>query len=486
LVCPQCRHHVEDPPGGKLLRCPNHHDRIMVPVHALADADGDPFLGLLIGGRFAVLERLGAGSMGTVYRARQEAMGRDVALKIVRSDRLVDPQAKGRFQQEAHATSLLTSPHTVTVYDFGEVAIEGDDPYFLGGSLYLAMELLEGESLGGRLKRVGRLPPGDAARIVRQALLSLAEAHEKGVIHRDLKPDNLLLLPSPTGGDEICKVLDFGIAKLVTREERGIDALETQAGTVFGTPRYMSPEQAQGKKLDARSDVYSLGVILYHMLLGRPPYTDGDAVVVMAHHIKTVPKRPMQADPDLVLAPKLEDLLMRVLEKDPARRPQSAQQFVAELDALGPLDTGASAELTAVVGRVAASTQSRRRMLLGAVVAGVVGVTAAALVTGSNEVAEGVAPAAGSVARQVGNEAQSRAADHARQQAALSPPATPPVAKVDPPPLDEEVPLAEATASASASASSDQKTPPTGTGFPKPPPPTKGKDHGYVPFDKQP
>jgi serine/threonine-protein kinase len=365
----------------------------MVRPAALAQADGDPFIGMIVGGRYAILEILGAGSMGTVYRARHEAMRRDLALKIVRSERLVDPQAKSRFQQEAQATSLLTSPHTVTVFDFGEIHVdETDDRHMISGSLFLAMELLEGESLGNRLKRVKRLAPKDAVRIVRDALASLGEAHGKGVIHRDLKPDNLLLVRGPDG-DERCKVLDFGIAKVLTRE-KGVDALETQAGTVFGTPRYMSPEQAQGKALDARSDLYSLGVILYHMVLGKPPYTDGDAVVVMAHHIKTVPKRPTVADPELALPQDLEDLLMRVLDKNPQNRPQSASEFVAELDQLGPLTTlspqgtNASGQLAAVVGP-RDPARSRRVLFAGAGAAALLGLIAAIALTRST-VASGV------------------------------------------------------------------------------------------------
>lgn len=369
----------------------------MVPRSALADADGDPFIGMTVGGRFAVLERLGAGSMGTVYRARHDRMRRDVALKVVRSDRLVDPQAKGRFQQEAQATSLLTSPHTVTVFDFGEVEVDGDDPHFIDGSLFLAMELLDGEALGMRLKRVGRLHPREAVRFVRHALTSLAEAHGKGVIHRDLKPDNLILVRDPSSEEEICKVLDFGIAKVLT-QDGGIDALETQAGTVFGTPRYMSPEQAQGKALDARSDIYSLGVILYHMLLGRPPFTDNDAVVVMAHHIKTVPKRPNLADKDLGLPADLENLLMKVLDKDPERRPQTAAEFDAALGELGPLDLGtASAELTAVVQRTpVVSEESRRRALMigGAALIGLLAAMAVVKAEAPAGVTSGMAAAA--------------------------------------------------------------------------------------------
>ncbi len=284
--------------------------------------------------------------MGTVYRARQEVMGRDVAIKILRSDRAFDGMAKARFAREAHAMSLLSSPHTVTVFDFGEIPDPTPDEFGpRDASLYLAMELLEGESLGARLNRRGRLPVEEAARVTREALLSLAEAHEKGIIHRDLKPDNLFLArighdDGPPRADrgsapppppaEIVKVLDFGIAKV--RVEPSVDALETQAGTVFGTPRYMSPEQAQGKDLDARSDLYTLGVLLYQMLVGKPPFVDDDAVVVMARHIKSTAVPPADAAPDAPIGAALSALVMRTLSKDPGDRPPTAPAFMAELD----------------------------------------------------------------------------------------------------------------------------------------------------------
>lgn len=359
-ICPRCRHRSEDPIGPRLQRCPTHPDVVLVPPHAVASSDGDPFLGAVVAGRFAVVELIGAGSMGTVYRARQEAMGRDVALKVVRADRLLDAQAKTRFQHEAHAMSLLASTHTVTVYDFGEVSGQTGVLRELDGSLYLAMELLDGESIGDRIKRLGRLDLGEVMLVVRHTLSSLAEAHDKGIIHRDLKPDNLLLTRGQDG-KPLCKVLDFGIAKILTSDGR-VDALETQAGTVFGTPRYMSPEQAQGKKLDARSDLYALGVILYHMLVGKPPFGDDDAVVVMAHHIKTVPRRPSEAAPDARIPAALEELLMRVLAKDPARRPQSAREFQEELDRLASSSPDGSVEVAAVT---TSSPPSARRVALG-------------------------------------------------------------------------------------------------------------------------
>jgi serine/threonine-protein kinase len=370
------------------MRCPRDGWALVEPAD-LADADGDPFLGATVAGRFVVLGRLGAGSMGTVYRARQEAMGRSVAIKILRSDRAYDAQAKARFTREAKAMSLLTSPYTVTVFDFGEIP-EPVPPEHLSpssGSLYLAMEMLEGQSLGARLKHVGRLPLAEALRIARHALLSLAEAHEKGIIHRDLKPDNLFLVPPVGDGEPRCKVLDFGIAKVVS--DIGVDVLETQAGTVFGTPRYMSPEQAQGKPLDARSDLYSLGVLLYQMLVGRAPFVDDDAVVVMARHIKTVPKSPILAAPDAGIPAAVSDLVMRALAKEPQDRPQTARDFIAAIDrvevsAPAPTVLG-SGELAAVVhaddldaGPAARRSKRSRALPLAATILAIAGAGLAA------------------------------------------------------------------------------------------------------------
>jgi len=202
------------------------------------------------------------------------------------------------------------------------------------------MELLEGESLGARLTRVGRLSVPESIDVCRQALRSIAEAHAKGIVHRDLKPDNLFFSNVAGGGkgEEILKVLDFGIAKLVGETNEVMNAVETQAGTVFGTPRYMSPEQAQGKPLDARSDLYSMGVILYHVLTGRPPFTDDDAVVVMARHIKTVPPPMAEACPEAGVPPEVEALVLRLLAKEPAMRPKTAEALAVELTHL--IDSG--------------------------------------------------------------------------------------------------------------------------------------------------
>ncbi|MEO7094780.1 MAG: serine/threonine-protein kinase [Polyangiales bacterium] len=326
FVCVDCDARQVD----LIERCPSCGG-VVVAKHAMEESDYDGLIGRKIGGRFTVIARLGAGSMGAVYRARQEGMHREVALKVLKPERAFDASSKARFEREARATSALTSPHTVTVYDFGE-----DETTPQGPILYLAMERLEGEPLGQRIKRVGRIAPNDAVKIAQQALRSLAEAHEKGVVHRDLKPDNIFLhrVPTPHGLEEVVKVLDFGIAKILQPDLK-VDSLETQAGTVFGTPRYMSPEQAQSKPLDGLSDLYTIGLILFQMVTGRHCFPDEDAVVVMARHIQSLPPRPREVAPDAGISRKLEAVILKALAKDPKRRPQTALELHEELaDAL--------------------------------------------------------------------------------------------------------------------------------------------------------
>jgi serine/threonine protein kinase len=322
-ICPRCRQPA--PEGSSWEATCAEHGLAFVSTRALVESGQDPLLGTTLAGRFTVLSRIGSGSMGSVYRARQAAVGRDVALKIVRRDRAYDPETKARFEREARAVSKLTSPHTVTAFDFGEAE---------DGSWFLALEMLEGETLGDRLRRERRLHWLEALRFASEALKSLAEAHRQGIVHRDLKPDNLFLVrvQEPSGAHEVCKILDFGIAKWVRDEEAPVDQLETLAGTVFGTPRYMSPEQAQGVSLDARSDLYSLGVLMYQMLTGRAPFVDDDAVVVMAKHIKNPVPSFEEAAPGLEVPAPIEAVVRRALEKLPEHRPATAEQMLLEIE----------------------------------------------------------------------------------------------------------------------------------------------------------
>lgn len=322
-ICPKCR--TSYPARGRAT-CVNDGTRLL-EMHEYDALLADPLIGQTVAGRFRVIERIGSGGMGTVYRAEQAGLGREVALKVLRKELVSDRETVARFHREAKAMSLLVHPNTVRVFDFGEDAREGH--------LFLAMELLEGELLTAWVEREGTPPIDEAVEVVRAILRSLAEAHQKGIIHRDLKPDNIFLARVEGQTRPVVKVLDFGIAKAF-RDDRKIDQLETQAGTVFGTPRYMSPEQAQGKTLDHRSDLYTVGVLLYQLLAGRPPFLDDDAVVVMAKHIRETPASPRSLAPDRPIPVSLERCLMRALAKSPSDRFESADAFEARLAACLP------------------------------------------------------------------------------------------------------------------------------------------------------
>jgi serine/threonine-protein kinase len=328
-ICPTCR--TAYPARGRAT-CAKDGTRLVDPDE-LAAAQNDPLLGHTVAGRFHVIERVGTGGMGTVYRAEQAGLDRPVALKVLKKELISDRDTVARFHREAKAMSMLMHPNTVRVFDFGEDA---------DGHLFLAMELLEGELLTAWSEREGPPPVDEAVEVIREILRSLAEAHSKGIIHRDLKPDNIYLARVEGHARPVVKVLDFGIAK-VFRDEGKIDQLETQAGTVFGTPRYMSPEQAQGKALDHRSDLYSVGVLLYQLLTGRPPFLDDDAVVVMAKHIRETPEPVRKLAPDRPIPRRLEKTLAKALGKEPEDRFASADEFEAELEACLP-DVHAEAE----------------------------------------------------------------------------------------------------------------------------------------------
>lgn len=286
----------------------------------------DPLVGTTIAGRYSIEGSIGAGAMGAVYRAKQVGLGRAVALKVLRRDVAWGGDTVQRFRREAKAMSALHHPNTVHVFDFGAT----DD-----GLLYLAMELLEGELVTEQLARCGALGLRQAVQHAQEVLHSIGEAHAKGIVHRDLKPDNIFLSRVEGQSEPMVKVLDFGIAKAI-EGERKIDQFETLDGTVFGTPRYMSPEQAAGKPLDARTDLYSVGTLLYEFLTGHPPFVDVDAVVVMAKHIRETPVPLRRSAPDRLIPASLEAVVAKALEKSPSDRFQSAEEFEKALSGCLP------------------------------------------------------------------------------------------------------------------------------------------------------
>ena len=284
-----------------------------------APAAAEPLPGSTLG-QIRLIEPIGSGAMGTVYRAWQAGMEREVAVKLLRADLAGDPQLRRRFLREARAAARLAHPNIVCVHLVGETE---------SGSPYLVMEHLDGTSLEDVLEQEGALPPGRALAIARQIASALAEAHAGGVVHRDLKPANVVLVER-RGVGELVKILDFGIAKLAGGALLAGDASRlTRTGTVFGTPHYIAPEQAQGAAVDGRADLYSLGVLLYRMLSGRLPF-DGSAVAVLLAHISRPPPELSELAPQI--DPRLAALVMRCLAKQPGARPASAEELAAALD----------------------------------------------------------------------------------------------------------------------------------------------------------
>ncbi len=385
----------------------------------------DPFVGAVVESRYRVESVLGAGSMGTVYRARQLNVGREVAIKILRQDRSADDATHARFKREAELIAKLSSPHTVTAFDSGHTG---------AGEPYLVMELLRGESLGQRLARVRRVEITEAIDACVQVLRSLSEAHAKGIVHRDLKPDNVYFaqVDGASGAREIVKVLDFGIAKLVGRTESTIDAVETQAGAVFGTPRYMSPEQAQGLPLDARSDLYTLGAILYQMVAGRPLFDDREAVVVMARHIKTTPTPLRELGLPVPVPEELDNLVCDVLAKDPNLRPPTADAFAERLLRIYETMLADSSGMRIARGGASATSSASFVSMSAAALDPPTIMTPAADAGGSRESREGRPVVA--VAAFLLVLAGAGAALFALRRPAAPPPATP-AANVAPPPV---------------------------------------------------
>ncbi len=263
--------------------------------------------GKVVGGKYELGAKIAQGTFGVVYTAHDQHLDREVAVKILNEAHVTNDDILKRFLMEARAAARIAHPGVITMFDCG--MIEG------ATGAYIAMELLQGESLTTRLQREGKLAPAVAVEVVRQVACALDAAHRANVLHRDLKPDNIFLVPDPAvpSGERV-KVLDFGLAKLG-------NGGQTQMNTVFGTPRYMSPEQCRSAALiDHRSDIYSLGCILFELVCGRPPFEGSLRELVERHQRAPIPRA---SSFSMEVTPALDDLILQMLQKDPAMRPQT-------------------------------------------------------------------------------------------------------------------------------------------------------------------
>ncbi|MGM0557707.1 MAG: protein kinase domain-containing protein [Myxococcota bacterium] len=310
LFCPECRSTFDE----SETVCPNDGTRL----YRLDPAD-DPLVGATLDGRYRIDWMVGEGGMGAVYRGIQLSVNREVAIKVLRTELNDREVALERFFREAKLVSELSHPNIVRVVDFGQ-----DHERDL---LFLVMEMVRGVSLGDLLEQ-GRMRANFALELAYQVCGALTEPHAAGIVHRDLKPDNLLLVPVSDGTIQV-KVLDFGIARALERNTR-----LTATGMICGTPAYMAPEQSRNQELDARTDLYALGVLLYEMLAGLPPFSGQSSLQIMLKHIQEEPARLREILPPSALPEQLEDLVHDMMSKKRDERPQSAHDVRKRIEAL--------------------------------------------------------------------------------------------------------------------------------------------------------
>ena len=359
-ICPVCS--TEYPDDVKF--CPNDGQTLRSATPA------SDLVGQVVADRYHVVKKLGEGGMGQVYLAEHVKMGRRSAIKVMNPAMVHDPDAVARFNREASNASRITHPNVCAIYDFGETP---------DGLIYLAMEFIEGEPLTDLLEREGAIPVPRATAIFLQTADALQAAHDLGIVHRDLKPDNIMLT-SRKGGGETVKVVDFGIAKAVGGDEAGQKV--TKTGLVVGTPEFMSPEQLSGDTLDGRSDLYTLALVFYRMLIGKLPFEATSVQETMIKRLTDEPIKLAEARPDLSFPAGLQPVLDTALARTPLERYQSVAKFAADVAAVtGRPTTGAvphtrsrgdTEAKTQLLTPISAASAPRKKRSLIPVVAGVV------------------------------------------------------------------------------------------------------------------
>jgi len=379
-VCPVCATEYRD----EVRFCPNDGQtlRSSGPAHDL--------VGQVLADRYHIMKKLGEGGMGQVYLAEHVKMGRRSAIKVMNPSLVHDPEAVARFNREAANASRISDVHVCAIYDFGETP---------EGLIYLAMEFIEGEPLTELIREEGALPVSRAADIAIQVAAALQAAHDLGIVHRDLKPDNIMLTRGRDGSDAV-KVVDFGLAKAVGGE--GGSQKVTRTGLVVGTPEFMSPEQLAGDKLDGRTDLYSLGLVLFNMLTGTLPFPADSVQEAMIKRLTDEPAELLEVRPDLHFPPGLQQILDTVLARNPVDRYQSAAKFAHDLAAVAGLSREGGADLpatlsgsddqTELIEPVRARKRSRMPIAVGVIV--VLGAAGAAVTIGRTaKQTSGVPPA---------------------------------------------------------------------------------------------
>ncbi|HEU4411818.1 MAG TPA: protein kinase [Polyangiaceae bacterium] len=282
-------------------------------------------VGALLSDRYRITSLIGEGGMGEVYLGEHVLMRKRVAIKVLHPDMMMHDEIVARFEREAMAAAHIDHPNVAAATDFGRTP---------EGSFFLVLEYIEGRSLREMLAGLGALPAARALHIVRQVTAALARAHELGIVHRDLKPENVMLVVRGQDTDFV-KVLDFGIAKVPVQELTGKATVVhqlTRMGVMYGTPEYMAPEQALGQQVDHRADLYALGVMLYEMVTGSRPFEAADPVSLVAQHITVPPQPPSARNPQAEVPKPVEDLVLRLLQKDAQARPASAEEVIEAID----------------------------------------------------------------------------------------------------------------------------------------------------------